>query len=152
MRGKACLASLVAALLSGFPPCGCAPEEKSREKVTVAVDCEIDAGPCVGTDGDLRVSLSAAPRPVRTMAEVTFQVEAELRGRPISDEAVAVDLSMPGMVMGSNRIILGRVGDGLYEGSGVIVRCPSGGRDWRATVFSPSMRHMEFDFEVDRER
>ncbi len=151
MRRKACLAALTA-LLSVFPPCGCAPEEKSREKVTVAVDCEIDAGPCVGTDGDLRVDFSAAPRPVRTMAELTFRVEAELGGRPISDDAVGVDLSMPGMVMGLNRIILDPVGDGRYEGSGVIVRCPSGGRNWRATVFSPSIPHMDFDFEVDRDR
>lgn len=152
MSGTICLAVLVAALLSAVPHHGCAPRDRPGERDVAAVDCEIDAGTCVGTDGDLRVSFSAAPRPVRTMAELSFTVEAELGGEPISDAAVAVDLSMPGMVMALNRIILERVDEGLYEGSGVIVRCPSGGRGWKATIFSPSIPHMEFDFKVDQER
>ena len=38
------------------------------------------------------------------------------------------------MFMGQNVIGLNHLRDGIYEGKGVIVRCPSGKKIWRASV------------------
>jgi len=36
----------------------------------------------------------------------------------------------------------------VYEGKGVIVKCPSGHRVWRATVTVPDLGKAEFIFDV----
>ena len=141
----AALATALAAVLLG----GCASEPTERPPEAAAVACDIDAGPCRGSAGAVTVTLEITPRPVRTMTDLTFRVTASTETVPVTDEAVAVELTMPGMSMGENRIILSPRGQGSYEGRGVIVRCPSGGRGWRATVFSPSVPHLGFDLEVD---
>jgi len=130
---------------------GCFQEEKTREKVARAIDCAIDAGPCFGTVEDLRVTFEITPRPVQTMTELVFRVEAVSAGRTLEEREVGVDLAMPGMVMAENRIILSRLDSGSYEGQGVIVRCSSGGKDWKATVFSSSIPHLTFAFKVDQD-
>jgi hypothetical protein len=125
---------------------GCGPDVPGT-----AVRCAADDGPCVAVGpGGLRVSFEIAPRPVRTLRDLRFRVEARLAGAALADESVAVDLRMPGMAMGTNRVVLSRRADGRYEGAGVIVRCPSGGRAWEATVASPSIAGVRFAFEVDR--
>lgn len=152
VRGRVCLAVMAALLPAAVPLLGCLQEEKPREKVATAVDCRIDEGPCVGTVEDLRVSFEITPRPVRTMTELVFKVEAVSEGRSLEDREIEVDLAMPGMVMAKNRIILSRRYGGFYEGQGVIVRCSSGGKDWKATVFSSSIPHLTFAFKVDQDR
>jgi hypothetical protein len=47
---------------------------------------------------------------------------------------VAVELSMPGMYMGENKIVLHADGEGRYVGKGPLLRCASGRRDWVAEV------------------
>ena len=113
MRGRVCLAVMAAFLPAAVTLQGCFHEEKPREKAAMAVmDCPIDAGPCVGTVEDLRVSFEITPRPVRTMTELVFRVEVVSEGRSLEDREVGVDLAMPGMVMAENRIILSRL-DGV---------------------------------------
>jgi hypothetical protein len=41
---------------------------------------------------------------------------------------------MPGMEMGENRVRLRAAADVEWEGKAVLVRCPSGRRDWVAEV------------------
>jgi hypothetical protein len=45
-----------------------------------------------------------------------------------------VSFSMAGMTMGENRSRLTAIGSGTWEGTGVLVRCASGRRDWVAEV------------------
>jgi nitrogen fixation protein FixH len=118
-----------------------------------AVDCSLDSGPCVRKDGaGVTVSLEISPRPVRTMEdiELTVQLITEGEGGPIGDRQVTVDLTMPGMYMGENRIILEPAGEGRFVGKGVIVRCPSGQKRWKAVVSAASIYPVEFTFLVDR--
>ena len=134
-------------LLASAAGCGPRAPYASGEPVR----CAADDGPCVGSGpGGLRLRFEIAPRPVRSQRDLTFRVEARLVGRPVQDEVVAVDLRMPGMAMGTNRVLLSPLGDGRYEGAGVIVRCPSGGRGWEAAVTSRSIPGVRFAFEVDR--
>jgi len=52
------------------------------------------------------------------------------------------------MDMGPNRVELRPVKENVYEGQGVIVRCPSGRRTWKATVTLPESGKAEFVFDV----
>lgn len=108
-------------------------------------DCDIQEGPCVSESGGLRIVFDALPKPVRSMQELTFRVEAE----GLHTETLLLDLSMPGMRMGPNRVELRRAGDGSYEGKGVIVKCPSGRKLWKATVFLGDEQIAEFTYIVE---
>jgi hypothetical protein len=86
------------------------------------------------------------------MKELIFRLT--LTGRELSDNP-HIDLSMPGMAMGPNRVRMkrvgnntSRVGNNTYEGQGVIVKCPSGRRTWKATVSLPDAEVMDFVFDV----
>jgi hypothetical protein len=52
----------------------------------------------------------------------------------VNDARVEIELSMPDMYMGENRIPLRRDGDGHYAGKGPLLRCSSGRSDWVAEV------------------
>ncbi len=99
-----------------------------------APSCDLGRGACARAVAGATVVLEISPRPIRAMTEVTFTVAARRGGTPLSDRAVEVALSMPGMYMGENRVRLAPAGGGRYQGRGTIVRCPSGGRAWRAEV------------------
>jgi hypothetical protein len=103
---------------------------------TVAAEtrCRIDDGPCTAPAGGAAVSFEIAPRPVRAMKLLTFAVVLHDGGRKGENASVSIDLTMPGMEMGRNVVVLKHIGGGRYEGTGVIVRCPSGGRTWKAAV------------------
>lgn len=77
------------------------------------------------------------------MTELEFHVLS-----PSSVEPYMINLMMPGMQMGLNRIELVRGDDGSYSGMGVLPRCPTGGRLWRAEVMVRDGRVVGFDFEV----
>jgi hypothetical protein len=47
---------------------------------------------------------------------------------------VTVAFSMPGMEMGENRSTLAAAGPGRYEGTAVLVPCPTGRREWAVDV------------------
>jgi hypothetical protein len=99
-----------------------------------APDCLIDAGPCSKTVEDITVTLDLVPKPVRAMRELEFSVLLAKDGEPVVGSSVAVDLTMPGMDMGENRIRLAPRPGGRFAGKGVIVRCPSGRTLWKAAV------------------
>jgi len=83
------------------------------------VDCNIHAGPCIARLKDMQISLEVEPKPVKAMEDLTFTV------RFAGEKSVAdpyIDLGMPGMNMGRNRVVLKKIGESLYQGRGVIVR------------------------------
>jgi hypothetical protein len=109
------------------------------------IDCVPHDGSCTKTLLGGTVFLDIAPKPVKAMHNLTFTVT--LSGlKPSADPFI--DLEMPGMIMGPNRVVLRPTGDGAYQGAGVIVRCPSGRRTWKATVTIPGKGAVEFVFDV----
>jgi hypothetical protein len=94
--------------------------------------CDAGAAACTRPlTGGGAVTLDIGPRPIRTMRELAVRVE--LREAP-PDPRVVVAFSMPGMEMGKNEVRLGPSGPGRFEGTAVLVRCPSGRKEWTAEV------------------
>ncbi len=99
-----------------------------------------------GTDAAIAIQdLTIAYGSFVVMHDLTFTVTFS-GVTPVSDPVI--DLGMPGMSMGPNRVVLKRAGENTYQGAGVIVRCPSGRRTWKATVTVPDKRSAEFVFDV----
>jgi hypothetical protein len=111
----------------------------------VVADCDIDKGPCSKTVGQRTVVLDIEPKPVRVMRELIFRISVRNGGE--QREAV-IELEMPGMYMGTNRVMLKRESSGEYTGKGIIPRCPSGKRLWRATVTIADTVEVDYLFNV----
>ena len=109
------------------------------------INCNIQEGSCTQNLSGRKITLEIQPRPVKAMNELTFRVTVS--GRKLSSNPY-IDLGMPGMNMGPNRVHLKRVGKGVYEGKGIIVRCKSGRRTWRAKVTLPDLGEVKFIFDV----
>lgn len=109
-------------------------------------DCDIDKGACSRMLGNAMVIFDIQPKPVKAMRELN--VDVLLKGMN-GHEMLRLNFDMPGMYMGKNEVILKRVADGKYTGKGVIPRCPSGKRLWRATVEIPDTGKAEFIFNVN---
>jgi hypothetical protein len=109
------------------------------------VVCDVHAGPCRAHIAGTKVSLDIEPKPVKAMRDLTFTVTFA-GGALVA--APYIDLGMPNMNMGRNRVTLKQAGDLVYRGEGVIVRCPSGRRTWKAKVTVPEVGSVEFVFDV----
>lgn len=95
--------------------------------------CDLRASACtLPLGGGGEVTLDLSPRPLRTMRELA--VRAEVRGAGDEGDAVLVSFEMEGMRMGEDVARLAPAGKGTFEGRAVLVRCPSGRRDWTAAV------------------
>lgn len=81
------------------------------------------------------------------MREVEFSVRYE---GSTPSQSVYIDLTMPGMDMGKNTIALVGDSDGTFRAKGIIVRCPSGNRLWKASVLEGERTVVEFLFEVEK--
>ena len=109
------------------------------------INCSLHDGACSLSLPGLEVTLDIRPKPVKAMQDLVFKVSLAGEG---SDQAPYIDLEMPGMKMGPNRVILEKISRTVYEGKGVIVRCPSGSRTWQATVTVPGKGKADFIFDV----
>jgi hypothetical protein len=109
------------------------------------INCDAHKGVCSQSLGDRNVSLEIMPRPVKAMQDLVFKVS--ISGVPPS-KSPHIDLGMPAMKMGPNRVLLKPDGQGGYEGKGVIVRCKSGRRTWFANVIIPEAGEVKFVFDV----
>lgn len=101
----------------------------------VSPPCDLGDGACTLSAASYEVTLELAPRPLRTMTELA--VAARVRGPdggPAGGRTVTVHFQMRGMEMGENRSELAEAAPGRYAGKAVLVRCPSGRRDWTAAV------------------
>ena len=111
------------------------------------VNCNLHHRGCAQRIGEAEVTLEAAPRPVKAMTDLVFRVtlsggETKVTGAP------HIDLNMPEMNMGKNRVKMRLVAPNVYEGKGIIVRCASGHRIWKATVVIPELGEADFIFDV----
>jgi len=117
------------------------------DKYREMINCDLHQGACTQNLAGSTITLTVAPRPVKAMQDLLFQVT--FSGKlPSNTKLPYIDLGMPGMNMGPNRVQLESAGIATYEGQGVIVRCPSGRRTWRATVTIPDVGQTDFIFDV----
>lgn len=122
-----------------------ASDLKTAGKKGNLINCDIQNQPCVQPIAGGSVMFDILPRPVKAMEEVTFEVKVtdlELSEPP------AIDLSMPGMKMGPNQVKMEMTAFGVYQGTGIIVRCPSGKTVWQAKVHLPGKGSVDFIFDV----
>jgi hypothetical protein len=90
--------------------------------------------------------LEIHPRPVKAMRDLTFKVTVADFGK--LSASPYIDLNMPAMDMGPNQVALKDLGEGVFEGRGVIVRCRSGRKTWRARIVLPNLGRADFVFDV----
>jgi hypothetical protein len=111
------------------------------------INCDLHQGACARDLAGSTVTIAVTPRPVKAMQDLLFQVSIT-GSLTASAQLPYIDLGMPGMNMGPNRVQLKSVGNNTYEGQGVIVRCPSGRRTWQATITIPGVGQTDFIFDV----
>ncbi|MGD9180162.1 MAG: hypothetical protein PVG15_01740 [Desulfobacterales bacterium] len=133
---------LLAAFLLAAPRC-----ISAGDKYQEMINCNLHQGACTRNLSGSTITLAVMPRPVEAMQDLLFQVTFSDK-LPPNTRPPYIDLGMPGMQMGPNRVQLKSVGNNTYEGRGVIVRCPSGRRTWRATVTFPDVGYADFIFDV----
>ncbi len=109
------------------------------------INCDAHKGVCSQSSGELTVALEITPRPVKAMQDLVFKVS--IKGASPA-QSPHIDLGMPAMKMGPNKVELKSTGNGNYEGKGVIVRCKSGKRTWFANVIVPEAGEVKFIFDV----
>ena len=97
--------------------------------------CDIQHGPCsVTTVSGMSIEFDIHPKPVKPLSKLLFIVSLKDKGKAITDAQVSLDLTMPGMYMGKNASVLTQAAGGRYEGNGVITRCMSGKKTWKADI------------------
>jgi len=109
------------------------------------INCDVHNGTCTQKLQETNIILDISPKPVKAMTDLKFTITMTGK-QSISDPFI--DLGMPGMKMGPNRVLLKSNGNGVYSGTGIIVRCPSGKRIWKATVTVPDVGSVEYIFDV----
>jgi len=130
------------------------PKEVAKVTMGNLPDCEIDRGSCSKRMGDKTVVLDVSPKPVRAMEELALEITILSVQPPRHNDGqeefgwLTLDLVMPGMFMGRNRVILRKTSEGRYIGRGVIPRCPSGKSLWKITVNVPNLGSIDFFFDV----
>jgi len=117
------------------------------------IDCDFNKGACtkILEKSDLEITLDINPKPLTAMSELKFSVMINKDKSPVSNAGVTLDLTMPGMYMGKNQILLKPAEDYIYEGSGMIPICSSGAKTWIAEVnikIDDIMHSVSYFFEV----
>lgn len=138
MASLALVAGLLLALTAAAAPA-------LAQNPEVRTKCNIHQGPCSAELDGRSVELDISPKPVKAMEELVFQVT--ISGESVS-KAPSIDLGMPAMEMGPNRVEMEQQGENTWTGRGVIVRCPSGKTTWFARVTIPETGTAEFVFDV----
>ncbi len=108
-------------------------------------DRRVEEPPLIKHYRGYTIVFEAEPWPVVPMKRTIFRLSTS---PPLKTNNVLMELTMPGMYMGQNRVLLKRVSDSIFEGSGVIVRCHSGKTLWRATFTTKGFGPVSFDFHV----
>ena len=117
-----------------------ASESKKKQ-----INCDIQNQQCVQPILNGSIVFNIQPKPVKAMKDLIFEVKVKdinMTGSPI------IDLSMPGMKMGKNKVKMKMISKGVYQGTGIIVRCPSGKTIWQATINLSGIGSANFIFDV----
>ncbi|NTV99123.1 MAG: hypothetical protein HGA70_08165 [Chlorobiaceae bacterium] len=111
-----------------------------------AADCNFSVGPCTKTSAGRTVTFDIAPKPPKSMEELTFILTVTPCGS--LPDTIVLDLGMPGMMMGRNRVVMKKTDRSTWKGTGIIVRCMSGRSLWQATILSEALNNTAFTFDV----
>ena len=141
---RRCWPLLFAALL-GF--CQLPFPAGGDDRTQSIINCAIQEGACTQMVGNRKVTLEITPRPVTAMQDLTFTVTVD--GPADQFERPYIDLNMPAMDMGRNRVPLTYKGQGVFQGRGVIVRCMSNLKTWQAKITFPDLGRAYFVFDVE---
>lgn len=79
--------------------------------------------------GDLRIHVSAGPRPLLAFTRNRFRIRAERGGTPVELGGAVLSFTMT-MPMGDHRYELAPAGAGWQQAEAVLPLCPSGKRRW----------------------
>lgn len=90
--------------------------------------------------------LDIEPKPPQSFKETKFIVT--ITGSDKIPDELLLDLTMPGMFMGKNQVVLKKTDKNKYSGKGIIPRCPSGKTLWQADIFIPVEGTVSFRFHV----
>jgi hypothetical protein len=101
--------------------------------------------------GDVRIAVSASPRPLLAFARNRFRFRAEKDGGPVplADGVVSFTMNMP---MGDHRHALVAVPEGWHEAVAALPLCPSGNRRWFGTLdftLEGRARSARFAFDLE---
>jgi hypothetical protein len=101
--------------------------------------------------GDVRITVSAGPRPLLAFARNRFRFRAEKDGGPVplSDGVVSFTMTMP---MGDHRHALVAAPVGWHEAVAALPLCPSGNRRWFGTLdftLEGRARSVRFAFDLE---
>ena len=116
----------------------------AKDKKSI-VDCDIQNSSCRKSLPGCDILFDIHPKPVEAMKDLTFRVH--ISGKEPDGEPF-IDLGMPGMNMGRNRVSLNEIDQATYEGIGIIVRCASGRKIWYAKVTIPGIGFVTYTFDV----
>ena len=111
--------------------------------------CDFQKGPCIKRINHEEVSLDIEPRPLQAFKETEFTVK--INNPRESPEKLILELTMPGMFMGKNQVVLKKTGYNTYSGRSIIPRCPSGKTLWQADIGIPyrgEIKTVSFRFHV----
>ncbi|MFN3604009.1 MAG: hypothetical protein ACK4UJ_04795 [Leptonema sp. (in: bacteria)] len=86
------------------------------------------------------------PKPVRVMKEITFTIE--LNQYEFDPEEILLDLTMPEMYMGENKVILKKNQKNVYEGKGVLPECSSNFTRWNIEIFFNNRKSTNIQFDI----
>ena len=109
------------------------------------INCDIQNQQCVQPILNGSIVFDIQPKPVKAMKDLTFEVK--VKGINPTEPPI-IDLSMPGMKMGKNKVKMKMTAKGVYQGTGIIVRCPSGKTIWQATIHLSGIGSANFIFNV----
>ena len=115
------------------------------QEISGKPNCDINIAACKKNSGNAEITFDITPKPVRAMRELTFTVRLKNGATP---GKIIVTLGMPDMYMGENKVVLERSAKDTYSGKGVIPKCRSGKRLWRATVETPEGKKTDFVFNI----
>ena len=137
--------SILSILLLVFLMCMANETVAASDKKVQLINCDIQNQSCTQEISGGSITFDIHPKPVKAMEELTFEVRVS---NVNLSEPPVIDLGMPGMKMGPNQVKMKKTNKGVYQGTGIIVRCPSGRTVWRATVNLPGIESIDFIFNV----
>jgi hypothetical protein len=117
----------------------------AMDSKTGQINCDIQNRSCTRMVSGGSISFDIHPKPVKAMENLKFEVK--IKNLDLN-QPPTIDLGMPGMKMGPNQIKMERTADGVYQGEGIIVRCPSGKTLWQAIINLPGKDSVDFIFDV----
>ena len=122
--GLSCTLCLILLIIGVFMSTNISAETKGQHPV----NCDIQEGPCTLYLSGHKVTLDILPKPVKAMKDLKFRVT--LSGEQLSS-APHIELGMPGMKMGPNRVDL----KALASSSGVRAAEELGGQRSRFLIW-----------------